>query len=190
MTELTASDEPPPARRVAVLDSSVLVPQWSRVILQQLAARSHHRFAPAWSEWIVAETWRVLAWRWLTHASRADDAEWHSLTRSANQMLRYLLPVMTHVSLRDYAGPPPWPGLRDQNDAPIWETAVVARAQYVVSQNTNDFPPLAQGRHAHEGVEYLTAIELIEDVLGTDATDVYGASLPQGALLRSARVPG
>ena len=189
MTELTDRDEPP-ERPVAVLDSSVLVPRWSRVVLQQLAAHPQHRFAPVWSEWIVAETWRVLAWRWLARAGRTDDAEWHSLTRSANRMLRYLLPVMTHVSLRGYAGPPPWPNLRDENDAPIWETAVISGARYVVSQNINDFPPLASGRHVYGGVEYLTAIEFVEDVLGADARQVYGAPLPQGALLRGARRPG
>jgi hypothetical protein len=29
-----------------------------------------------------------------------------------------------------------------------------------------DFPPLVQGRHIYRGIEYLTAIEFVEDVLG------------------------
>ena len=178
-----------PVPPVAVLDSSVLVPLWSRVVLQQLAARPDRPFVPAWSEWIIAETWRVLAWRWLTRAARTDEAEWHSLTQAANAMLRYLLPVMTLVSLRGYAGPAPWPELRDEEDVPIWQTAVVARAQYVVSHNATDFPPLVQGRHVYGGIEYLTAIEFVEDVLGADAAVVYGAPLPPGALLRSCRRP-
>ena len=39
----------------------------------------------------------------------------------------------------------------------------------------------------HGGVEYLTAIEFVEDVLGADAVQFYGAPLPAGALLRSRR---
>jgi hypothetical protein len=95
-----------------VLDSSVLVPRWSRIVLQQLAAQPRQRFAPVWSEptfgpkvgWIIAETWRVLTWRWLA--------------RAANEMLRYLLPVVTLASIRDIVEPVPWPGLQDTEDAP------------------------------------------------------------------------
>ena len=177
-----------PAVPVTVLDSSVLVPRWSRVMLQRLAARPDARFVPTWSEWIIAETWRTLAWRWLNRAEHSDEFEWTSLTRAANGMLGYLLPVMRLVSLRDYVGPRPWPELTDQDDAPIWQTAIVSGAQYVVSHDVADFPPLVQGRHVYQGVEYLTAIEFVEDVLGEDATQVYGAPLPPGAAVRSRRV--
>jgi PIN domain len=177
----------PSAGPVAVLDSSVLVPEWSRFVLQRLAASPYRRFAPVWSEWIIAETWRTLAWRRLTRADRADRAEWRALTRSANQMLRYLVPVMTLVSIRDFAGPEPWPTLTDPDDAPVWATAIVAGAQYVVSPNTRDLPPLVGGRHLYGGVEYLTAIEFVEDVLGEDAAQVYRAPVPRDARLRSRR---
>lgn len=172
----------------AVLDSSVLVPVWSRLVLQRLAARPTPAFAPVWSEWIIAETWRVLTWRWFARAGRADIAEWRALSRSANAMMQHLLPVMTLVSLRDAGGATPWPELRDAADAPIWQTAVIAGARYVVSQNLADFPPLLAGRHVYEGVEYLTAIEFIEDVLGENAALIYGAPLPVGATLRSGRL--
>lgn len=179
----------PPILPVAVLDSSVLVPRWSRVVLQRLAARPDPPYLPAWSEWIIAETWRTLAWRWLHRAAHPDEFEWTSLTRAANQMLRYLLPVMRLVSLREYAGPGPWPELTDEDDVPIWRTAIVARADYVVSHDVGDFPPLVQHRHVYGGVEYLTAIEFVEDVLNEDAAQVYGASHPLGAAVRSQRVP-
>jgi hypothetical protein len=159
------------------------------VVLQKLADRPYRLFVPVWSEWIIAETWRVLAWRWRTQAGEEGEAEWNTLTRSANGMLRYLLSVMRLVSLREFAGPPPWPQLRDADDVPIWETAMVAQARYVVSHNVVDFPPLRRGRHVHGGVEYLTAIEFIEDVLGADAEATYAAPLPRGALLRSRRAP-
>jgi hypothetical protein len=156
-------------------------------MLSDLADRPEPRFVPGWSEWIIAETWRVLTWRWAENAGRMDAAEWHALSRSANRMLRRLLPLMQFVSLRGYAGPAPWPGLRDPDDAPIWETAAAAGAAYVVSHNTNDFPPLVQGRHYHGGIEYLTAVEFVEDVLHEDVAVLHGGPLPAGALVRSRR---
>jgi hypothetical protein len=171
-----------------VLDSSVLVQVWSRFVLQRLAARPAPGFAPVWSEWIIAETWRVLAWRWLARAGSADLAEWRRLSRAANAMLRHLLPVMMLVSLRDAPVVAPWPALSDEADAPIWGTAVVAGARYVVSQNLADFPPLEDGRHVYDGIEYLTVIEFIEDVLGENAALVFGSPLPRGAMVRSGRI--
>lgn len=138
-----------------------------------------------WSEWIIAETWRVLTWRWLTARGPSDEI---GLTRSANRMLRRLLQVMHFVSLSGTVGATPWPGLRDAEDVPIWTTAVVAGAQYVISHNTTDFPPLVQGRHVYSGIEYLTAVEFIEDVLGLDVEDLHGGPLPAGAPIRSRRV--
>jgi hypothetical protein len=104
-------------------------------------------------------------------------------------MLGFLLPDMRLVSLRNYTGPGAWAGLSDPDDVPIWQTAVVAGAQYVVSQNTRHFPPLVRGRHVHDGVEYLTAIEFIEDVLGEDVAQLRGTALPLAARLRSGRAP-
>ena len=62
-------------------------------------------------------------------------------------------------------------------------------AQYVVSHNLDDFPPVVQGHHIYGGVEYLTAIEFIEDVLGESATRVYDAPIPTGGAVRSRRAP-
>lgn len=72
----------------AVLDTSVLVPAWSRIVLQQLAAAIPSRFEPVWLEWIIAETWRTLTWR-----ACGAGATWWQVSASANRMLRYLLPV-------------------------------------------------------------------------------------------------
>jgi len=101
-------------------------------------------------------------------------------------MLRRLLSVMNLVSIREFVGQDPWPGLRDEDDAPIWATAVAARAQYVISHNTQDFPPLLDGRHIYADIEYLTTIEFIEDVLGGSAAEILGAPLPHG-VVRSRR---
>ena len=61
-----------------------------------------------------------------------------------------------------------WLGL-----APIWQTAVIAHAQYVVSHNLADFPPLVQGRHVYSGIEYLMAIEFVFILLPSSLTMVH-----------------
>ena len=180
----------PPDLPLAVLDSSFLVPEWSRITLQRIAAAPEPVYAPAWSEWIIAETWRILTQQWIgRHGRVALDGE-HHLRTNANEMLRHLLAVMRLYSLRGYSGPDPWPELTDVDDAPVWQTAVAAGAQYVVSNNTRHFPPLVSGRHVYRGVEYLTAIEFIEDVLAMDTEAAYERSLPEGARLRSRRSRG
>jgi hypothetical protein len=165
----------------------VLVARWSRLVLQRVAVRADAPYIPVWSEWIIGETWRTLTWLWLNRAARPAERELEPLARSANRMLEQLLAVMTLVSLRGHAGIGAWPELRDEDDLPIWQTAVVAHAQYVVSQNVRDFPPLVRGRHVHAGVEYLTAIEFVEDVLGDDPSVILGAQLPSAASIRSDR---
>ncbi len=127
----------------------------------------------------------MLAWRWLADHGPNDEA---ALARAANRMLRRLLRVMRMASTRDFLGPAPWPGLRDEDDVPIWATAVVAGAQYVISHDIGDFPPLVAGRHVYHGIEYLTTLEFVEDVLGDNAQQVHDAPLPRDAAVRSGRV--
>jgi hypothetical protein len=102
-------------------------------------------------------------------------------------MFRFLLPVMRMASLHGYVGPDPWPSLRDPDDVPLWDTITSARAQYVISHNTSDFPPLVDGRHTWQGIEYLTAIEFLEDVLGENAATLTPAPLTPAMLVRSRR---
>jgi hypothetical protein len=175
---------------LAVVDTSVLVPQWSRLVIQRLAALPDAPFVPVWSEWIIAETWRVLTWRWIVRSGRTTADESRKLTGAANEMLRYLLPVFRLVSLQAYAGPDPWPELTDRDDAPLWQTAQIARARYVVSHNIADFPPLVGGRHVYGGVEYLTTVEFVEDVLDRGITELLDLALPVAAALRSGRTRG
>lgn len=104
-------------------------------------------------------------------------------------MMRYLLPVMTTVPLAGTESlPPAWPGNGGPNDLPVWATAKLAGARYVVSHNTRHFPPRAGGRHTYQGIEYLTAIEFVEDVLGADAKEAFGGPLPSGGIVRSGRL--
>jgi hypothetical protein len=151
-------------------------------VLQRAAVAGLYQ--PIWSEWIVAETWRVLTHRWLVHRGPGDQK---TLAVAANRMLRRLIPVMGLVSIRDFEGPSPWPGLKDREDEPIWTTAVLARATYVVSHNVEDFPPLLRSCHVYNDIEYLTVVEFMEGVLGEDASAVYGLPLTRAALVRSRR---
>ena len=179
---------------VAVLDASVLVPTWYRFSLRQLAAGVGRKYRPVWSEWIIAETWYVLADR----AARGGIGRAVTSPR-AKQMLRYFLSVMAHVSV---ANPPPSipaSPFGDPDDAPIWTAAILGRAHYIVSHNTSDFPAIVEEtivvngqayrmrRHLYEGIEILTAIESIEDVLGEDATAVLRRPLPERGVIRSRR---
>jgi predicted nucleic acid-binding protein len=179
---------------IAVLDASVLVPAWSRKALQYLADGPTRRYQPVWSEWIVAETWYVLTERALERSLKRSE-----VSQQAKAMLRHLIPVMHHVSLREAEPFIAQSPLSDPDDAPIWATAVLADAKYVVSHNTHDFPSLVRAtiefggqRHAGQahiarGIEYLTAIEFIEDVLGENAEFVLGRPLPPRGIIRSQR---
>jgi predicted nucleic acid-binding protein len=184
----------PGAPPVAVLDTSVLVPAWSRVTLQILASGAPPRYQPVWSEWIIAETWRVLTERLVrAGAARGDIAD------RANAMLRHLLPVMRLVSVATVPPAARQPPISDPNDALVWATAVIADAGYIVSHNTAHFPPLVPEQavinsqhyqlllHRHQGIEFLTAIEFIEGVLGEDAATIYERALPPGGIVRSRR---
>ena len=113
---------------------------------------------PAWSEWIIGETWRHLTQQWIERHGVGPPPGERRLRAVANEMMRFLVAVMRLYSLRGYAGPDPWPELTDLDDAPIWQTAVAAGARYVVSNNTRHFPPLVDGRHVYRGVQYVTAL--------------------------------
>jgi hypothetical protein len=180
-------------RPIAVLDASVLVPYWSRIVLQRLAASEPPRFDAVWSTAIVGETWRVLTEQRL-HGGDSPS----TISRDAHRMWSWLDPVLRVVECsRCPPGTPPSP-LSDPNDTHLWYAAINAGAGYVVSHNTRDFPPAVPAepataspramRHLSHGVEFLTAIEFIEDVLGEDAAALYGRPLPAG-VVRSRRTP-
>lgn len=101
------------------------------------------------------------------------------------------------MSLYEAVDPGTPPPIIDPNDLPIWTTAVLANARYIVSDNTRDFPPLVEERavtdgracllaqHRYAGIEWLTAIEFIQDVLGENPEDILGRALPPSRIVRS-----
>jgi hypothetical protein len=79
------------------------------------------------------------------------------------------------VTLRT-ASAAPWPGLRDQEDEPVWTTAALGHATHVVSSNVRDFPPniTAPGdpaRHVWDGIDYLEPEAFLALVWADDPTD-------------------
>jgi len=143
----------------AVLDTSSLVPARLRRELQQAAQIG--AFTAIWSPWIVAELNRVLVWRWIKDAppnrspNDLTDANERRCGAAAKVMMEWLLPSFELVApLPPY--PPVWTTLRDQWDHPVWAAARLGHANFVVSENTHDYPPMqSDGRHIYEGVEYL-----------------------------------
>lgn len=177
---------------LALIDASVLVPHWSRVALRALAIETPPRLLPVWSTAIVAETWRILTLRAL--ATGQNPA---TISRSAHSLWELLDPLFRIAdcsTMPAAAAPSP---LRDLHDTHLWCAALNAGVRYVVSHNTRDFPhpvKVDKGdgagqvqRHLYAGIEFLTAIELIEDVVGADAAILCGRSLPVGASIRSGR---
>jgi hypothetical protein len=133
------------------------------------------RFIGVWSDWIIAELWRGLAWQWAVDRG-ASDTQRREMGVSANRMLRILAPRLRHVS---YAGEPdatPWPRLADLDDEPVWATAVAAHASYVVSANTSDFPPNVadpgeQPRYVYFGIRYLEPADFLDLIWADDPSD-------------------
>jgi hypothetical protein len=116
------------------------------------AAMAGH-YVPVWSDWIIAETWRILTEKWLVKQQRPSAA----LSSAANAMMRIMGPVCRLERSLPRIGPGAWPSLGDPDDEPIWNTAVHAEAHFVVSSNTSDFPPENHdGHHVWEHTEYVT----------------------------------
>lgn len=167
-------DSPPRA----VLDSSVLVPVWSRLLLSTLASARSAPYTPVWCEWIIAETWRVLTVRRLRRLPAITPADEHQISASANTMLTALLQVMTFVSVVPPFDPA-WPTASDAADLPIWSAAVRSGARFVVSHNLRDFPPRdADGLCAYSGIEFITAANFVGEILGLDLDAVAPIPLP------------
>lgn len=87
---------PPP---VAVLDTSVLYPVWSRLLLQRLAAGRPLRFRGIWSREIARELWRTFSARGEAHGLAPEQAQ--------QQAGAALYPLQQVFVLADGAHPPP-----------------------------------------------------------------------------------
>lgn len=147
----------------AVIDTSTLVGRRLRIEIQEAAADD--LFVAVWSPWIIAELNRVLTWRWIKDrppGNDLSDANERQSGDAAKRMMDLLFPVFELVHpLPPY--PPVWDTLTDQWDIPIFAAAVAGNAQFVVSENTRDYPPRgADGRYVFGGIEYLGGAAFLE----------------------------
>jgi len=144
----------------AVIDTSSLVKGDLRADLQQNARIG--AFTAVWSPWITAELVRVLTWKWIERDLDVSAANWRRCSISAKAMMNLLISTFEVV-----APTPPypavWEGFLDRDDHPIWAAAKAGAVQYVISENTRHFPPIApDGRYAHDGIEYLRGQDFLD----------------------------
>lgn len=135
---------------VAVIDTSVLVSNLNREHL--VTATYENLYRPVWSPWIVAELNRAMTWNWVRNKGLKEREQW---SRRYKDMMSLLTGAFACVDPK-----PPWqqawPELNDADDLPIWATAKFVGADYIVSGNTDDFPPEnSVGKHVWEGIEYI-----------------------------------
>lgn len=124
-----------------VLDTSVLL-SGHRHWLWLLADLGY--FKPVWSAFIVGEMVRVR----VEHSARRG-VERSTYRQRINDLIHLLSDVTLVVNYREISVSGT---LRDSDDEPILATALVARAPYIVSLNTRDFPP----SNELAGVRFLT----------------------------------
>lgn len=183
---MNASSAPP----IAVLDTSVLFPAWSRVLLRRLAGSHPAFFRGTWSRKIVRELWRTFESRGEARGLAPEEAR-----HQAAAALYPLRQMLTLVDAEHRPSNTPASPLPDPDDAHLWHAALNAGMGWIVSNNTRHFPPPvlpAPGkggppRHLAHGIEFVTAIEFVEDILGVDAAALYGGPIPPGGIVRSAR---
>lgn len=152
----------------AVLDTSVLVPRGSREALQ--IAAQDGLYVALWSPWIIGELHRVLVWRWIERTGNdLSVTNQRSCSRAAQAMMRLLVPTFELIDVRP-PHPVAWGNLNDQDDLPIWATAVSGGATHVVSNNTRHFPPPTKGRHLYQEVEYVSGHDFLAMLYDGDNT--------------------
>lgn len=144
----------------AVIDTSVLISNKNREHL--ITAAYEKLYKPVWSPWIIAELNRVMTWNWVKNKGGIKERE--QCTRRYKDMMSLLIPSFTCVDPK-----PPWheawPIMTDQDDLPIWSTARFVEADFIVSENTADFPPKnSGGMHIWEGVEYIKVPDFLSRI--------------------------
>lgn len=145
-----------PGQIRAVIDSSSLVSSRHRHRIHEAAV--DRACAAVWSPWIIAELNRVLTWLWIEReGGDLSASSRRRYSEASKAMMTVLLPAFELVApLPPY--PPAWESLTDAADIPVWAAARMGGASYVVSENRRDYPPVTtEGRHVHDGIEYLSA---------------------------------
>jgi hypothetical protein len=161
----------PPGDRLprAVIDTCVFghLQQWISPLID--AARNGDAEL-LWSPTIIAETHRLLTWRWLRrHGADLSRRSWDSCSDQAKAFWRWVRPAFSVVDDR-----PPDEHLwtdrpRDEWDIPLWNAAVRGGAGFIVTENLRDGPPPdTEGVRRHAGITFINP----DDFLALIAEDV------------------
>jgi predicted nucleic acid-binding protein len=134
----------------AVLDTSALLgPQ-----RHELVFLAHQRaYTMVWSSFLIAELARIR-----TEWAIRQGLEREGYRERINGLIQELSKLATLVDYTRLEGGNYTTWLNDPDDEPLLATALVGRAEYVVSHNTRDFPP--DGSFA--GVHYLTPLAFLD----------------------------
>lgn len=138
----------------AVLDASVLL-SGERDELLYLAARGMYTLVC--SPFLVGEVVRIRVEKAIAH-NQERRLYRERINNYVNEITRRA-EIVNHTLLEggNYTR---W--LRDPDDEPLLATALVGRAEFIVSWNTRDFPP--GGSYAH--VRYVTPPQFLEELYG------------------------
>lgn len=136
----------------AVLDASALLNKERHELLY---ASRLNLYTIVWSAFVIAEFVRVRTELALKHGldPRENRSRINAFIHEAS--LRAVMVNYTRLQGGNYT---PW--LRDVDDEPVLATALVGKAQYIVSWNTHDFPP--GGIFA--GVHYVTPVQFLDEL--------------------------
>ncbi len=142
-------------RPKVLLDASTLYGPTNRRELQQAAVAG--LFVAYWSPWIVEELARNLTTDYYRTTPYTGITR-RTLSTQAKHMMALLIASFAVVDPKP-PFPDAWPNA-DPGDDHVWAAAIEAGVQYVVSENTRDFPPaMGNGRHEWQEIVYLTATE-------------------------------
>jgi len=158
---------PPPDRPPrAVVDSCVFghLSQWISPLID--AARNGD-VELIWSPTIIAETHRLLTWRWLQrHGGDLAPQSWRACSEDAKRFLQWVRVAFRIVDDRPPDEPFWTDRPRDEWDIPLWNAAIRSGADFIVTENLRDGPPPdAEGLRRHRGIvfvhpsEFLTLLE-------------------------------
>lgn len=135
-------------RERVVFDTSALLSRWA----PELTAAAYQGLCDAsWSSWIVGELARKRT-EWVAERAAREGVALTELRRRlhdsrerVNALLRDLSEILRSV---DYAtaGDADLSWLSDPDDWPVMQTALAARADVLVTENSTDFP-LGERRH-------------------------------------------
>lgn len=134
----------------AVLDTSSLI-SIQRHALVYPAAMGYYTIV--WSPFLIAEFTRIRTELAIRHGQ--DRALYRTRINEYIKVLSQLAVTVDHTRLEggNYTR---W--LHDPDDEPVLATALVGKAQFIVSLNTKDFPP----NSSFAGVHYMTPAKFLE----------------------------